>query len=898
MGYMASHNITQSLAGYSKASGMLLLFAGLARISNMFYVGSFKARDMVKLLNDELPEILSHIIEVVSSRQHPKMKALALTTILVIGKYVDNVFQMSLATRKLLPEEIAHIQAAIKGLQPLVTIFPDLKESLTFLQTRTEIQLQFLEWHILFLHSVFTGDMEGRLKALHNLEGLLGQALVKEEMWPWSIAFAGKNAAKYHRVETFLEAVDTIMRGYGYWPPQVECSGLQSPWTAAYGKLFAVENMFEAAVEMKDWPFAADLKLVLERLAPGYFTTICCVSDNWVWKRCLLAALIEEGLNHHDMACRYALQSMGWLEMSRDAELDDAEDKSGLFSTADALRPSNLYAKIMIQARQRGVTLTSNLRTGQAFIVRRPYEFQFLVGDHIVDDIKNYVFLALLFLEKMKALSLFEQAMINQQDAEAVQKWAKVNRNMLVWKELKGISKRALRPSEKIELDALEADFGSEMELMWHRSTIRPPWQKTPFISDTGVTDTEYIPGNAVVIYTSISDEGLAVMCFSWAGLHGYEFFEKATTKEIGRAVHEFLGNIRTHRMEANLEILVDVMKYLSCYLTLPFEDTINMAGHVIFVPSGPLCQFPFGCLFHNGEALAFGKAVSQVPSLSYLRHLMTRPKKDRSKQNHHISVIARPGSYREQALGGEAPLPLAGIEALCISNLHRTTCLKAQDTGREEFNNALNHPFVHIATHRKIDAESPLLSEISLGEPTRVIDMLASRSRADVVVFSACNSASGYGNSGDDVVGFSHSILAAGADLFIGSLWTTNDISTMLHMLYFHLEILEHRDENVATTWQRATVKLYDTTTEEARNILQSLITSWEKWEMDGKNPGNFVKGGRKHLEAAIRNLTTRDGEPTINFRHPYVWAPFILCGYSEIRVKRAGLAKAEEDN
>ena len=60
-------------------------------------------------------------------------------------------------------------------------------------------------------------------------------------------------------------------------------------------------------------------------------------------------------------------------------------------------------------------------------------------------------------------------------------------------------------------------------------------------------------------------------------------------------------------------------------------------------------------------------------------------------------------------------------------------------------------------------------------------------RSDAKAVIFSACLSGTGRPYSSDDVAGFSHVVLATGANVFGGCLWQVNELTTMLHMVIFY---------------------------------------------------------------------------------------------------------------
>ena len=233
---------------------------------------------------------------------------------------------------------------------------------------------------------------------------------------------------------------------------------------------------------------------------------------------------------------------------------------------------------------------------------------------------------------------------------------------------------------------------------------------------------------------------------------------------------------------------------------------------------------------------------------------------------------MARPGSVREEALGGERALPYAGIEAAFVSTFYKQSVRKAQDVLHRDLDELLGRSILHVATHGCIDASAPLLLRFSLGEPTRVFDLFVSSSRADVVIFGGFNTATGSQSPGENFTGFSQAILAAGADLVIGSLWPTDDLATILHMVYFYNYLFFGLDENIATTWHRATARLVDTTTEVARADLEYLIQLWGEMEQQGGISDHVVTKGREKVAMAIKRLE----KGCVNLRQPLLWGTF----------------------
>ena len=254
------------------------------------------------------------------------------------------------------------------------------------------------------------------------------------------------------------------------------------------------------------------------------------------------------------------------------------------------------------------------------------------------------------------------------------------------------------------------------------------------------------------------------------------------------------------------------------------------------------------------------------------------------------MTPIARPGSLKEELNGGEAALPMAAIETLLISHIFSTTPLRAENLSRNDFMAQLEtSSMIHLATHGYYNVDSPLQSYISLKERFRVLDILAVQTNIELVIFSACLSGLGTPSEGGDLLGFSHALLAAGTNAFMGSLWKTNDVVTLIHMNLFYAQVLRCVDApaTLAEIWRRATVQLYNLTAATAVELLRRCIVLWDGLEKYGREPNKFVRGGKRQLEKTIQYLEEEPGKSMIDFKHPYFWAPFVMIGNAGLHIQ-----------
>jgi hypothetical protein len=142
-------------------------------------------------------------------------------------------------------------------------------------------------------------------------------------------------------------------------------------------------------------------------------------------------------------------------------------------------------------------------------------------------------------------------------------------------------------------------------------------------------------------------------------------------------------------------------------------------------------------------------------------------------------------------------------------------------------------------------------------------------------VCFAACVSRLGEDNVGNDLLGFSHAVIASGASTFLGGLWQINDLATIILMIFFHRAIKEQKsDVSLAACWRQAQVRLYELTKPKLRVLLEELIKIWDEAVHDGK----ILPGTSPQARADIRNILEEDEE--CDFTHPFYWAAFVLVG------------------
>jgi CHAT domain-containing protein len=123
----------------------------------------------------------------------------------------------------------------------------------------------------------------------------------------------------------------------------------------------------------------------------------------------------------------------------------------------------------------------------------------------------------------------------------------------------------------------------------------------------------------------------------------------------------------------------------------------------------------------------------------------------------------------------------------------------------------------VHFATHGILDTRNPEVSGLILslvdrrGRPRdgylRLADIYNLRLKADLIVLSSCESASGRNLGSEGVIGLPRGFLYAGARTVIASLWKVDDEATAVLMqgLYARMQ----RGESVTAALRGAKLEL-----------------------------------------------------------------------------------------
>jgi tetratricopeptide (TPR) repeat protein len=258
--------------------------------------------------------------------------------------------------------------------------------------------------------------------------------------------------------------------------------------------------------------------------------------------------------------------------------------------------------------------------------------------------------------------------------------------------------------------------------------------------------------------------------------------------------------------------------------------DALRSSPRIYAALDGFLAGFPLETVVCPGESSALGvlHETVRVPSAAFLAYLRARPD-------------AAPPSPSVLAVASDARM-LEGARAEVSHLVARYGATRAISPERNEFLASLSgYDVVHIASHVHVDGERPWNSGILIGagdaagaaashahdstraEPlvlssaesnrvqrslprdplVRASEIANRRTRARLVVLSACESALGRATVAEGVLGIASSFVSAGSRAVVGSLWEVDDRSTAELMQHFYHELA--RGKTTAAALQSA---------------------------------------------------------------------------------------------
>ncbi|KAI0801676.1 hypothetical protein GGR55DRAFT_692429 [Xylaria sp. FL0064] len=352
-----------------------------------------------------------------------------------------------------------------------------------------------------------------------------------------------------------------------------------------------------------------------------------------------------------------------------------------------------------------------------------------------------------------------------------------------------------------------------------------------------------------------------------WKGMRTTSILDSvAKLKDLIESAQTIPLDRRERRLGAQIQ---DTVKYLSTELLSQFLPELRNKPKLFVVPSGALAHnIPWALLLQHLALPTTNHSLSLIPSLRICQEAQPPP----------ATIICnsprRPdGSLRD--------IRFSRIEALYLARRHATWPMLADLTNRETFERQCQQSSViHLSSHGSFNEESPMQSNVDLfQEPLTPLDLSRLTITARFVVFSSCLSAYSRVFDSGTALSFAHALLGSGACAFVGTLWVTGDMASLVFMVLFYKAMMI---EGLAPSGALADAQLrmLNFTEADKNNLVDDLLTvlNQEAEKTSGLSTiQQYVTNYRYWIDRYLRRYDVAD------LRSPWSWAGFVLIGYGE---------------
>ncbi len=274
----------------------------------------------------------------------------------------------------------------------------------------------------------------------------------------------------------------------------------------------------------------------------------------------------------------------------------------------------------------------------------------------------------------------------------------------------------------------------------------------------------------------------------------GSRAFRLPDRKRLREVVPVFLGLLQ-RRDGQDVEGAAQLYRELLAPALASLPKAID---HLILLPDDILHHLPFGALRSapNAAPLAQNFELTISPSATLWSHwrserVEAHPVSGLVLADPELPYMSRDGSLERGwpiAVGTRlGPLPFARREGRDTQRrLGEGSMLRVGPQASEKFvkgSDLSAYAVLHLAAHAVVDEDTPYRSAVLLAPGSededglwQVREIIDANLAGQLVVLSACQTASGAVLSGEGVVGLSRAFFQAGAHTVIGSLWPLRD--------------------------------------------------------------------------------------------------------------------------
>jgi CHAT domain-containing protein len=434
-----------------------------------------------------------------------------------------------------------------------------------------------------------------------------------------------------------------------------------------------------------------------------------------------------------------------------------------------------------------------------------------------------------------RALSDYER-LVGQNTTPARQE-AELRRNELYREiaarrfRLDGYLDRGLGSNPHVALIQAEiAAFERKIDLLNARISGAPAKSRSTRAGLSGVAESvmHSLPADAAVIEFWLGDRRARAWSITREGVQHFELGDTRQIDAAAVALYAAMNGATAVTSEERSRRLREMYRLV----IEPLRHIVRTHRILTFVPDGKLHYVPFAALatgdHSRPEYLIDDHDVAIAPSLAVLG---IPPQQRAEAFPREMLLVADPvysaddprvaSSVKPASTAAPAPsrgvfhfrarpverLPGAALEIDAIGKLigsDRLTVLSGSTASRAAFlaQDFTKYRFIHIAAHGIGNARSPKFSELLLsavdakGSPIAggvfAGDLALRPIDAEVVVFSACETAIGPEAAGEGLLGLRYAAHAGGARSVVASLWKAADLVAVQIMSEFYTNMMQ----------------------------------------------------------------------------------------------------------
>ncbi len=297
-------------------------------------------------------------------------------------------------------------------------------------------------------------------------------------------------------------------------------------------------------------------------------------------------------------------------------------------------------------------------------------------------------------------------------------------------------------------------------------------------------------PVPTAVLYPIILEDRLEILLIGPNGT--IQQFETPVAKtEIGTTVRDLQAALKDNILDSK-----PAAQKLYSWLIAPLEQSLQdqQVENIIYLPDGVLRYVPLAA-FHDGN---------QWLAQRYQSHNITAATLGNLTQPHPKSMNVLAGAFADTTLTyqikiGDRALSYSGLGAAHQEIENLTKVANTQSLFDQSFTpertlaTVAGHSILHLATHAQFVVGQPEESFILFGSGQTVnLKQLRQWSlpNVDLVVLSACQTATSTEGEGKEILGLGYQIQQTGASAVLASLWSVDDTATAALMNQFYIAL------------------------------------------------------------------------------------------------------------